>query len=208
MERLVGQLSENGTVAIAYTSSHLVDAHNIFIKKVRGKGSFKYSGHEFIVQKMAYGNSIINASSAIFSRKALKQISQDYTAYKASGDYLFWIYLAEQGDVVYVRDAHNYFRQHNLKVSPGAVKSGLVFFETIKIFRYLKLHNYLKGLREHLAHGYYMWLITKVNFDNKGKKKEIIDMWKKECSCSYLNKYIFICMHSFEKLKEAIRFMF
>ena len=38
LERLVGQLSENGTVAIAYTSSHLVDAHNIFIKKVRGKG--------------------------------------------------------------------------------------------------------------------------------------------------------------------------
>lgn len=34
LERLVGQLSENGTVAIAYTSSHLVDAHNIFIKRL------------------------------------------------------------------------------------------------------------------------------------------------------------------------------
>lgn len=207
LERLVNQLSEDRDIAIVYTSSHLVDAQNVFIKKVKGKGTLKYAGYDFIVQKMIYGNPIINASSAIFSRKALKQIPKDYTAYKASGDYLFWIYLAEQGDVVYVRDAHNYFRQHSLKVSPGAAKSGLVFFETRKIFQYLKVRNYLKGMRGHLAHGYYMWLITKVNFDNIEKKKEIIDIWKSECSCSYINKYLFLCMHSFNVLKETIRFM-
>lgn len=207
LEKLVEQLSDGNKYSIAYTSSHLVNAQNSFIKKMRGKGVVKYSGSDFISRKMIYRNAIVNASSAIFSKEALSKIPNDYVTYKAGGDYLFWIYLAEQGGVIHVLDAHNYFRQHYSKVSPNAAKSGLVFYETNRIYKYLKSRNYFEGLKEHIAHGYYMWLISKVDFDDKEKKMEVLDLWKAECSCPYLNKYLFLCKHSYDKIRNIVNIL-
>ena len=95
---------------------------------------------------MTMGNAILNASSAIFSKEALSKCKLDYTTFKAGGDRLFWIYLAEQGQVIHLKDAHNYFRQHSKKVTSNAAKSGLGFIESLKIYDYLNhMDIYMDG---------------------------------------------------------------
>ena len=173
------------------------------IKKIRKKGVEIVGGRAFIMKHMTMGNAILNASSAIFSKEALSKCKLDYTTFKAGGDRLFWIYLAEQGQVIHLKDAHNYFRQHSKKVTSNAAKSGLGFIESLKIYDYLKSHGYLYGWRKHLTHGYYMWLIGHVkDYQNTQVKKNIYDLWKPKCSYPTLNKYLFILHRVYTKLVD------
>lgn len=203
LELLVEQVCQHPSASIVYTTSHFVDAEGKYIKKVRGKGLQYFTGVDFIIKRMAMGNDILNASSAIFSRKALSRIKSDYTNFKAGGDRLFWIYLAEQGNVVRLREAHNYFRQHAVKVTSNAVKTGLGFIESLRIFDYLKSQEYLHGLNEHMTHGYYIWLISHVKGYNSPEiKREVYNKWKKKCSHACINKYLFLLYKSVEKVRE------
>lgn len=205
LELLVEQVCQHPSASIVYTTSHFVDAEGKYIKKVRGKGVQYFKGVYFIIKRMAMGNDILNASSAIFSRKALSMIKSDYTSFKAGGDHLFWIYLAEQGNVVRLREAHNYFRQHAVKVTSNAVKTGLGFIESLRIYDYLKSQEYLHGLNEHITHGYYMWLIGHVKgYDNPQIKRDIYSMWRKKCSHAYLNKCLFLLYKSIDKVGDFL----
>lgn len=203
LETLVDKLVDN-KIAIVYSNSHFVDSQNKFIKKAKGRGYTRYSGNDFIREKMGCGNTIVNASAVIFSKKCLSKIPNGYHNYKAGGDYLFWIYLAEQGDVISVHQPLNYFRQHNQKVTPNAAKTGLVFSEILKIFSYLQNQGYLNGWREHIAHGYFIWLISKTNFNDEQTRLSIYKKWEKMCSYPIFNKYLFLSKHSFDKLIEII----
>ena len=115
LELLITQIQKYSQSSIVYTSSHFVDAEGHYIKKIRKKGVEIVGGRAFIMKHMTMGNAILNASSAIFSKEALSKCKLDYTTFKAGGDRLFWIYLAEQGQVIHLKDAHNYFRQHSKK---------------------------------------------------------------------------------------------
>lgn len=201
LEKLISHFNNSTPIAIAYTNSSLIDAHNNIIKANRKKKLKKYHGIEFIKQCMTIGNPIINASSAIFSAKFLKYIPKDYTNFKAVGDYLFWLYLAEQGDVIHVREDLNFFRQHNVKVTSNAVKSGLSFYESLRIYDYLKQKKYIYGINEHITHGYYIWLISHVKgLNNQECKKEVYKQWELKCSHALLNKYIFLIHHVIHKV--------
>lgn len=204
LEILVDKLIDD-TIAIVYSKSHLVDSHDKFIKRERGKGFTRYTGIDFIRKKMGCGNEIINASAVIFNKKCLSKIPNDYNTYKAGGDYLFWIYLAEQGDVIFVHTPLNYFRQHSHKVTPNAAKTGLVFTEVIKIFSYLQDRGYLYGLNEHLAHGYFMWLISKTAFNDEQTRMSIYKIWSVKCNFPTLNKYLFLLKHCCDKLADYIQ---
>ncbi|WP_459189578.1 glycosyltransferase family 2 protein [Parabacteroides sp. APC149_11_2_Y6] len=201
LELLLTQIRKHSLTSIVYTSSHLVDEKGHYIKKIRKKGVQILGGEAFIMKHMMMGNAILNASSAIFSKEALGKCKLDYTTFKAGGDRLFWIYLAEHGRVIHLREAHNYFRQHNKKVTSNAAKSGLGFIESLKIYDYLKSHGYLYGFREHLTHGYYMWLIGHVKgYENSQVKGHIYDLWKPKCSHPILNEYLFILYRIYTKL--------
>ena len=203
LELLITQIQKYSQSSIVYTSSHFVDAEGHYIKKIRKKGVEIVGGRVFIMKHMTMGNAILNASSAIFSKEALSKCKLDYTTFKAGGDRLFWIYLAEQGQVIHLKDAHNYFRQHSKKVTSNAAKSGLGFIESLKIYDYLKSHGYLYGWRKHLTHGYYMWLIGHVkDYQNTQVKKNIYDLWKPKRSYPTLNKCLFILHRVYTKLVD------
>lgn len=193
LELLVAQVDLNPSISIAFVSSHLVDAEGSFIRKEKDHGISVYSSSSFISKRLAFGNAIVNASSAIFSRPALLKIKSDYKSFKAVGDYLFWIYLSEQGNVVWIKDAHNYFRQHKNKVTPNAVKSGLTFVEDSKIFDYLKKSGYLSGMRENLSHGYFIWLLFMTqNLMDRNTRTSIRKIWNKKFRFPILNMCLFL----------------
>lgn len=75
------------------------------------------SGRHFISTYLAFSNVVQNASCAIFSKTAALAIDKGYMDYKGAGDWLFWIELAERGNVCYVNKKLNCYRLHRKSTS-------------------------------------------------------------------------------------------
>ena len=77
--------------------------------------------------------------------------------YRGAGDYLFWIELARQGNVFKESGELDYFRQHNLKVTPKSVSSGNQFKETNRIFHRLDELGFINHYNRQIVAAF--WLI-------------------------------------------------
>jgi len=86
---------------------------------------------------MINGNSIFNASMALFKKSLFLKISKNYTSYKFCGDWLFWIELARYGDVFICGKVLNYFLKHDQDVSGKIYLSGFNFVEELKVLYYV-----------------------------------------------------------------------
>jgi hypothetical protein len=74
-----------------------------------------------------------NASMCIFKRELYFKISKNFTTYTFCGDWLFWILLAQYGDIYVSGKVLNYFRKHKDDVSGGATKKGVLYKEYIRL---------------------------------------------------------------------------
>lgn len=137
-------------------------------------------GMEFIKKNMVFGCHILNASSVVFKKEIAYKIPKDYMSLKTAGDYLFWIEIASKGKVVKVPKKLDYFRQHERKVTPNAVKTGLQFEEVFKIFQILDSRNLLKPMHRKLAIGFWMDRVKKEKskFQSSQILNKIYDLWK------------------------------
>jgi len=95
------------------------------------------NGRSFIKSDMLYGNSIFNASMALWKRSVFFDISKDFTELKFCGDWLFWIELCLKGDIHISGRVLNYFRKHDNDVSGKAYGTGFNFIEEIKVLNSL-----------------------------------------------------------------------
>lgn len=180
LEKCVNEFKQDGGIAVVYTASQYVNEFNENLPTYNPYKSPKYyySGKEFIKSRMDFGCAIWNASSAVFKRDIALSIYKDYQEFKACGDKLFWIYMAEKGDVVYVNEALNYFRQHENKVSPRKFRDGTSLKEEKKIFNYQVKKGYLKGLKKINALNLYKTKIQTSDFENEHVREELISLWQ------------------------------
>ena len=110
LETLVQFFIKDPKCVLAYTESVFFrDSDGELIRTHDDKDSELYEGKDFISTKMINGNSIANASSALFRRSVALSIDKQYTNYKGAGDRLFWIEIAEQGNVGVDYHSLNYF---------------------------------------------------------------------------------------------------
>lgn len=100
----------------------------------------KYEGRDFICKKLLYSNVIHNASTAIFRKKYYKNIvNRDYEKMRLCGDWLFYVLLTEQGNVIEVSKNLSYFRRHsNTAILLYGGKNA--FFDYISIVDYISLN--------------------------------------------------------------------
>lgn len=130
------------------------------------------NGIKFIHDFMKSGNAIVNASSAIFRKDVYKQINDDYKFYKGAGDRLFWIFLAERGDVYFVEKPLNYFRQHIKNTTKSCNQSGINQIEDKKILDYIYNKGYLtKKEYKKVVREYVKFHIFQMVTDKKLKSK-------------------------------------
>lgn len=88
--------------------------------------------------------------------------------YKGAGDRLFWIEIAEKGDVAIVNRPLNYFRQHPNKVTPQKTLDGTNLMEDKRTFDYLSERGFLKNpFRRFLCKGYYLYLIRSTRLSDE-----------------------------------------
>lgn len=179
LERCIKEYLKRPTASIIYCSSEYVDADNNDLGTYSNyTGNIFYlKGNEFIKQRMSFGCAIWNASSAIFKKDVALSIDYKYQSFKACGDKLFWIEMAEKGDVIHINETMNYFRQHENKVSPKRFRDGTSLTEERKIYKYQCDQGYLSGLKRIFVFQLYKNKIDAGNFDSKEIKKSIIQLW-------------------------------
>ena len=178
LEVLVPQFEKNNNVSVAFCRSMLFNNKGII-----GPAGRKYiqegiiDGKQFIHDYMHSGTGIVNASSAVFTKDAFMNISKDYASLKGAGDRLFWILLAEKGDVVFVEKPYNYFRDHSANTTKKCNTNGINQKEDKLIFDYICQKGYIPP-REipRLVREYVRVHIFEMITDKK-LKKELYKIW-------------------------------
>ena len=179
LEALVEQVQSHPTCALVYALSQMVDLQGRFFgKRTRPYGNVFLAGKRFIQRYMCCENPVYNASSAIFRREAALEIPPLYMEYKGAGDRLFWIEIAEKGDVAIVNRPLNYFRQHPNKVTPQKTLDGTNLMEDKRTFDYLSEKGFLKNpFRRFLCKGYYLYLIKSTRLSDETVRHRVLMQW-------------------------------
>lgn len=142
LEELVSIMNKNSSLVFAFCESYWEYPE----RTIRGR-TFKkksvYNGIDFIKSKQIYNNHIVNASSVLFRKQALSNITNDYQFFKGSGDYLFWSLLCEQGNVYYTTNVLNHFRHSPTNTTSRCLATGITFTENYNIYKYFKKKGYI-----------------------------------------------------------------
>lgn len=134
LETLVNGLLVNAATVLGFVQSYLISGINsvTWISK-QDELEKNVNGIEYIKSYLLYGNTIYNASMAIFKKSAYSKIGIEYRNYKFCGDWLFWVEIASQGDVFISGRILNYFRKHDEDISGKAYDTGLNFVEELQV---------------------------------------------------------------------------
>lgn len=170
-------VNSTGKILVKQTKEH---CHNI------PSTTHIYGGIEFIKERMIRHCSVCNASSVLFKREAALSITTLYTNFKASGDYLFWILIAEKGNVVKIDKTLDYFRQHSTNVTPKSYLNGTTYIEDYNIHKYLWKKKYLHGYD---GFALYLQKLENIMYHievEPNVRKKILKIWNKY---NLFNKY-------------------
>ncbi len=104
--------------------------------------SFKMEGKELIEKCLVSTNVIPNASAVVFRRNAVEKDLTMIQQYGFSGDWWFWISLAEKGKVSYLSEILNYHRRHSQSVMGNVLQKGeKLILETMAFYLRLAQHK-------------------------------------------------------------------
>lgn len=153
LEHMMEEVSKVPACNLAYAATWWVDEPGNKLWNIPSSGEvIKYNGFDFIRQKMAVSNSIANVSECIFRRSAYRPSDNlRYEKMRLCGDWFFYVLIAEQGDVVEVKQPLSYYRQHTSNTSNTAEQQGLTFLEGADVLEYMIEHcgltsrDYAKG---------------------------------------------------------------
>jgi len=97
-----------------------------------------YKGKEFIEQTMLTSNAIGNASMMLFRKSLLSHVvNNEYRQMKYSGDWLLYVQLISNTNVLEIKQTLNHYRIHAANVSNHAKQSGKYYTEGFRVFTYI-----------------------------------------------------------------------
>lgn len=177
LETLVAAFYHCDGTVLAFSTSMIVNEKGECRLPVRQFRNKYLGGIAFIRRYMAIQNNLWNASSAIFCRKTALSINTSYQSYKAAGDYLFWIELAEKGRIAIVNKQMNFFRRHDNVVTSKSETNGVQFFEVKKVLDYIDDKGYVSKMRKAMTHTYNSIHAACISFCSESVKKSVYDLW-------------------------------
>lgn len=142
LDVLVSALDQDNSLALTFCENYW----EFETKTERQRFCFSkrtIKGIRFIKNYQIFRNRIVNASSVLFRKKFLHSIPKNYQDLTCCGDYLFWIYLLEKGNIRYIRKHLNHFRRHSFTTTTKSTTSGKTFFENFYIYEYLYNQGYV-----------------------------------------------------------------
>lgn len=135
LEKAVSVLRQYSNSSFCFLGSHCIDEKGTILsidfdrwtakqlRRVHKLGVF--DGNEYIKHNLYWRNYIYNASGVVFRKQCFERLN-DLSCFsmRYSGDWLFWVEMARQGDVVEVYEKLNKFRLHNGSTTKKAILSG------------------------------------------------------------------------------------
>ncbi|HLT42278.1 MAG TPA: glycosyltransferase family 2 protein [Sphingobacteriaceae bacterium] len=210
LECLVTGIESHKDCSISYCQSYCVEGDN----KLRWTSHHEYlsevmDGSEYIEKYLVLKVGIFNASMALWRKSLYEKIDKDYMSYKFSGDWRFWVELANRGKVHISGKVLNYFRNHNLDVSGKMYSSGLNNFEEFSVLHsllnknYIEVRQYHKGIKQILR----KYFNNKQNFTPKVRAEFEREFKNIQFSNLSISSFILFCRNFYfmkSQLKRAL----
>lgn len=145
LENVVAEFERNSNLSFAFSRSIKIDENGnkgnilqpIFTSDIR------IDGKEFNKKYLIWGNKVWNASSVVFRKSNALTVNKQYMDFRGAGDWLFWIEMAEKGDVAVISEPLNYYRIYSYNTTNQMRLSGEEDVEDRKIYNYLRKQSYL-----------------------------------------------------------------
>lgn len=203
LELVIQELKNNAKAVLAFTGSQMVNEYGDNIEKdwdhFSSAQPFQttYTGETFLKTKMIWNNSIYNASMVVFRKEYYKKVSDTYKQFRYCGDWLFWIEMCRQGEVISIHQKLNRFRQHLEKVSVNATQEGLDFIEGCSVMQFLTDELHLSTYRRIVISGRVQKRLQGNKWVDNGLRQRIMTdynrffLWKKWAILVYeLDKFL------------------
>lgn len=138
LETLINGLMANLNAGIAFCQSvYFYEPNNIKSRTYYPFFENCENGTTFIKNYMLKGNSIVNASMAVWKKSLYTTIDNEYTSFKFCGDWLFYISILQQSDIFVSGKVLNYFRNHTKDVSTKFFGTGNNYIENVRVYEIL-----------------------------------------------------------------------
>ena len=176
LEVMVNALNDHPTASFAASGSLLVDENDRILSKDYDcwdeDGSIHlYNSESYIKQKLLWHDTVYNASMVLFRRTAYEKICHDFARMHYCADWLFWIAMALQGDIVEVRRKLNCFRQHPERVTVRCDGTKGQLQEKIMIASFLWQLSFISKYKVHLAKGAFYKEIKRLHTTREQRKE-------------------------------------
>jgi len=178
--KMVRLLDANPDVSYALCGSHLVDTDNNPISEDYDKWSlssnddhqvYKYNSNIYLKHFLLWYNASYNASMILFRKKSFEKIQMDFSSLRYCGDWLFWVKMAEVGNVIVLHERLNYFRRHKKSVTFVSDGGERQMREKFLIYFYLWEHHSFGCYRDALSRGYLYKEVLRANMSREKKKE-------------------------------------
>lgn len=201
LEKLVGELQQDSKNMIAFSKSHIIDSKGVLLNEDWDRTKVKediavshFGGVEFVKARMLFNNSIYNASMVVFRKSAIEGVNRQYSNLTYSGDWMFWIDICLQGNVIRYNEKLSYFRQHQQKVTPRAEAKGIRFSEGKIVLQHLFDVLSLSKTQEKVIVGRFIKsLLTNKKFESAELKekilREVLDFFQKGKSTVFIYEF-------------------
>lgn len=136
-----------------------------------------WTGKDFIKKYLCNENTITNASGCIFKREIALEIDLVYMNYRGVGDWLFWIFIAEHGNVCFDYHTMNFFRQHENNTTSKMMSSGVEFIEIYAVVQYLCKKNLMSRSEFRRLQTHKIYQILTYPFDSEQDRKNALKTW-------------------------------
>lgn len=146
LERMMEAVVQNPSSGLAYCRSYRIDELGKLLWEVPDEKTIElHQGETFIRETLSCYNALVNVSACLFKRSLFKPEKVSlYENMRLCGDWLFYVLLAEQADVVEVKSPLNYCRRHGTNISEDAEARGLSFLEGVNVLDYILDHHQVK----------------------------------------------------------------
>ena len=184
LESLVPLLEARPDAAYAMCGSDIVDQDgaplnkNYDIWKQEDGQAFLYPSRTYLSHCLLWRCTAYNASMVVFRKDAYLRTDRQMSALRYSGDWLFWIKMAEQGSVIVLHSRLNCFRRHTTSVTAKVAGNEKQLREKLYICSYMLDRHRFGFYRETLAKGHLYKEITRSHTD-KNTRHDMLQRMKK-----------------------------
>lgn len=216
LEMAVSLLEKYQDASFVFFGAHLIDANGnklrkdydrwTFQKKHSRRGYKVFEGKKYVTHNLYWKNYVYNASGVIF-RKAYFSTLKDSQCFdmRYTGDWLFWVQLALQGQVIEVYRKMNYYRKHCKSATVEGRRIGTGISEEIEVIKYIEDTISMGYLKRVLRHGAFYKRIKRMNVSLEVKEllfAKLVDYWGTRKNAYRIERFNKFLSHIFVMLNR------